>query len=72
MRNAHLVSPKHELVVTLYDLEFLGDVTLSFDESGEIESHWNQLTESPNTREKKRLYSVFVHNLRMNDSPTQI
>jgi len=39
MRNAHLVSPKHELVVTLYDLEFLGDVTLSFDESGEIESH---------------------------------
>jgi len=71
MRNTHLVSSRHELVVTLYDLEFLGNVTLSFDESIEIESHRNQLTESPNT-EEKRLYSVFVHNLRMNNSPTQI
>jgi len=71
MRNTHLVSSRHELVVTLYDLEFLGDVTLLFDESIEIESHRNQLTESPNT-EEKRLYSVFVHNLRMNNSPTQI
>lgn len=30
---SHVVSPKHELVMTLYDLEFLGDVPLSYDES---------------------------------------
>ena len=71
MRNTYLISPRHKLVVTLYDLEFLGGITLSFDESVEIEDHWNRLTESPNTKEKP-LYQVFVYNLRMNDSPTQM
>jgi len=39
MRNTYLISPRHKLVVTLYDLEFLGGITLSFDESVEIEDH---------------------------------